>query len=149
MLTRQMASLDDVGTVATELIALAGKVNVWLFYGEMGSGKTTLINAIVKALGFNDAVSSPTFSIVNEYRGQNDDDKIFHFDFYRIKSETEAYDIGIEEYFYSGHFCFVEWPEKIPNLIPITHAKITLEIEDNTHRTIAVFLHDGKEKNRI
>ncbi len=149
MLAFQKIGLEDLRRVAKELIQKIGRVNVWLFYGEMGSGKTTLIKTIGEVLGVSDAMSSPTFSIVNEYSVQRENKKIFHFDFYRIKNETEAYDIGIEEYFYSDHFCFVEWPEKIPNLMPAEYAEITLEVEDNTHRTIAVSIHDGKEKNRI
>jgi len=149
VLTFKKTHLEDLSRVAKELIQRIEKVNVWLFYGEMGSGKTTFIKIIGELLGVEDAMSSPTFSIVNEYAVRAGAKKIFHFDFYRIKSETEAYDIGVEEYFYSDNFCFVEWPEKIPNLLPASYAKITLESEDNTHRTIAVSLHDGKEKNRI
>lgn len=145
----QKISITDLSRVAEEIVQRIGAVKVWLFYGEMGSGKTTLIKAIGAVLGVDDTMSSPTFSIVNEYELRNGDKKIFHFDFYRIKNEVEAYDIGIEEYFDSDHFCFVEWPEKIPNLTPAHCAEITLEIEDNTHRTIAVSIHDGKEKNRI
>lgn len=148
-LTFSKAKLDDLGMIARELIEKIGKTDIWLFYGEMGAGKTTLIKTLGEELGVTDAMSSPTFSIVNEYGLRDDNKKIFHFDFYRLKNEIEAYDIGLEEYFYSGHLCFVEWPEKIPNLLPASYAKITLEIEDNTHRTIAVSLHDGKEKNRI
>jgi tRNA threonylcarbamoyladenosine biosynthesis protein TsaE len=93
-------------------------------------------------------MSSPTFSIVNEYQ-LTEDKKIFHFDFYRIKKETEAYDIGTEEYFDSGHYCFVEWSEKIPSLLPLQYADVLITINDNTHRTIAFSTHDGEEKNRV
>lgn len=136
-MTFARVGLNDLSSVAEEIINSAGKVNVWLFHGEMGAGKTTLIKAIAKAMGVEDAVSSPTFSIVNEY-WINPQKKIFHFDFYRIKNEAEAWDIGTEEYFDSEHFCFVEWSEKIPGLIPQRKADINISIEDNTHRTIAL-----------
>jgi tRNA threonylcarbamoyladenosine biosynthesis protein TsaE len=101
-----------------------------------------------KALHVTDAMSSPTFSIVNEYEA-GDGGKVFHFDFYRIKNEAEAFDIGTEEYFYSGFPCFVEWPEKIPALIPDTYGEVNLSFENKTERTIAISLHDGEEKNRV
>jgi tRNA threonylcarbamoyladenosine biosynthesis protein TsaE len=136
-LTSTAVGLNDLRRVAEEIIAVAGSVKVWLFHGEMGAGKTTLIKTIGKVLGVNDSITSPTLSIVNEYL-IDDQKKLFHFDFYRIKNENEAYDIGVEEYFYSGHFCFVEWPDKIPGLLPERRADITITIEDNTHRTIVV-----------
>jgi tRNA threonylcarbamoyladenosine biosynthesis protein TsaE len=142
------AALTDLHEVAKTFIAKAGNSKVWLFYGEMGSGKTTFIKTLCSQLGVSDATSSPTFSIVNEYLTPAYT-KIFHFDFYRIKSEAEAYDIGTEEYFYSGNYCFVEWPEKIPSLIPTERAEIHLQSENPTHRTLALSVHDGKEKNRI
>jgi tRNA threonylcarbamoyladenosine biosynthesis protein TsaE len=123
-------------------------IKVWLFHGEMGSGKTTLIKTVCKTLGVTEAMSSPTFSIVNEYQTVTHN-KIYHFDFYRIKNEVEAADIGTEEYFYSGYPCFIEWPEKIPSLIPLQYADVTLQVETNTKRTIAITVHDGKEENRI
>jgi tRNA threonylcarbamoyladenosine biosynthesis protein TsaE len=136
-MTFASVGLNDLSSVAEEIVNIAGKVNVWLFHGEMGAGKTTLVKAVTKAMGVRDAVSSPTFSIVNEY-WINPQKKIFHFDFYRIKNEAEAWDIGTEEYFDSEHYCFVEWSEKIPSLIPHCKADINISIEDNTHRTIAV-----------
>jgi tRNA threonylcarbamoyladenosine biosynthesis protein TsaE len=140
-----ISGLEDVAQ------AIAGNVKeykVWLFHGEMGSGKTTLIKEVCKVLHVTDAMSSPTFSIVNEYEA-GDGSKVFHFDFYRIKNEAEAFDIGTEEYFYSGFPCFVEWPEKIPVLIPDTYGEVNLSFENKTERTIAISLHDGEEKNRI
>lgn len=128
-------SLGDLKTVADELIKAAGTVKVWCFDGEMGSGKTTLIKVICKQLGVVESTSSPTFSIINEY--QNDKgETIFHFDFYRLKKETEAYDMGVEEYFESGSYCFVEWPERIPTLYPMHYFKVKILEEMNNTRRI-------------
>ena len=141
-------TLKDLGTVAKAVASLASRYRVWLFRGDMGAGKTTLIKAVGAALGVTDTMSSPTFSIVNQYEtGANG--SIYHFDFYRIKSEAEAYDIGADEYFYSGHPCFIEWPEKIPSLIPSAHGSVTIEAIDGTHRNIVITVHDGEEENRI
>jgi tRNA threonylcarbamoyladenosine biosynthesis protein TsaE len=93
-------------------------------------------------------MSSPTFSIINEYFTDTNE-RIFHFDFYRIKNEGEAYDIGTEEYFYSGNYCLVEWPEKTPSLIPAERAEVSISLENQNLRTLALSVHDGKEKNRI
>jgi tRNA threonylcarbamoyladenosine biosynthesis protein TsaE len=140
-------ALKDVGKEIAEAVA---RVPVWLFYGEMGAGKTTLIKEVCRALGVEDAMSSPSFSIVNEYAaGRAGAAKVFHFDFYRIRSEAEAFDIGAEEYFYSGYPCLVEWPEKIPGLIPMTFASVTLSIDNETQRTIAISIHDREEKNGL
>lgn len=138
----------DLNDVATAFLEKAGNCKVWLFYGEMGSGKTTFIKALCSQLGVSDTMSSPTFSIVNEYLSDHNT-KVFHFDFYRIKNEAEAYDIGTEEYFYSGYHCFVEWPEKIPSLIPAESVEVSITPENQTYRTIAISVHDGQEKNRI
>ncbi|MBT1700831.1 tRNA (adenosine(37)-N6)-threonylcarbamoyltransferase complex ATPase subunit type 1 TsaE [Fulvivirgaceae bacterium PWU4] len=142
------ADLADLNKVAKDFIERAGNRRVWLLYGEMGSGKTTFIKDLCSQLGVADVMSSPTFSIVNEYLTRSNT-KVFHFDFYRIKNEAEAYDIGAEEYFYSGNYCFVEWPEKIPSLIPSEHVEVSILSENQTHRTLALSVHDGKEKNRI
>ena len=104
-----------------------------LFYGDMGVGKTTLIQAIVHELGGN-RVTSPTFSIVNEY--EVDNDIVYHFDFYRIESETEAYDIGIEDYFYAGHWVFIEWPEKIVGILPNEADISYIKLNNNGSRTL-------------
>ena len=140
--------LSDLESVAEALLREAGSCNVWIFFGEMGSGKTTLIKVIARKLGVTDAMSSPTFSIVNEYPA-TDDRKIYHFDFYRIKKEEEAWDIGLEEYLYSGNYCFIEWPEKIPSLIPAQHVAVKITTENNSQRTIALSVHDGEKENRI
>lgn len=142
------ADLADLNKVAKDFIERAGNRRVWLLYGEMGSGKTTFIKDLCNQLGVADVMSSPTFSIVNEYLTRSNT-KVFHFDFYRIKNEAEAYDIGAEEYFYSGNYCFVEWPEKIPSLIPSERVEVSILPENQTHRTLALSVHDGKEKNRI
>ncbi|HEY5919937.1 MAG TPA: tRNA (adenosine(37)-N6)-threonylcarbamoyltransferase complex ATPase subunit type 1 TsaE [Chryseolinea sp.] len=140
-------TLSDLRAIAQRIVEELAEFKVWLFYGEMGSGKTTLIKEICREAGVADVMSSPTFSIVNEY--ETSGGQAFHFDFYRIKNEAEAYDIGTDEYFYSGSPCFVEWPEKIPSLIPPKHASIDLQVENNTKRTIVISFHDGKEENRI
>ena len=139
---------EDLRQVAKAFLERAGHCRVWLLYGEMGSGKTTFVKSLCAHLGVTDMASSPTFSIVNEYE-TDDHRKIYHFDFYRIKNEAEAYDIGTEEYFYSGHLCLVEWPEKIPSLIPPEHVEVLITVENLTQRTIAISVHDGQEKKRI
>lgn len=140
-------TLTELDQVADEVVQNLKGVRVVVFHGEMGSGKTTFVKAMGKVLEVKDAMSSPTFSIVNEY--QTPEGKIFHFDFYRLKNETEAYDIGTEEYFDSGDLCFIEWPEKIPSLLPEAYAEVHITVEDETHRTIAFSIHDGKEEKRI
>ncbi len=140
--------LDDLPRVAKALATFVNQYNVWLFNGEMGAGKTTLIKEVCEAVGVVDSMSSPTFSIVNEYE-RKDHQKVFHFDFYRIKNEAEAVDIGVEEYLYSGHPCFIEWAEKIPSLIPLPYAEVSIQVEDNTHRTIVLSVHDGEKEIRL
>lgn len=110
---------------------------VILFYGEMGNGKTTLIKQLCKKLGVTEPTSSPTFSIVNEYK-TNDNKTIYHFDFYRIKDETEVLDFGYEEYLYSNNFCFIEWSEKIPNMIPNNTEKVYINIDEDGNRLISL-----------
>ncbi len=141
-------TLEALEGVAQEIVSRLNTYRVWLFRGEMGSGKTTLIKYVGRLLGVTGTMSSPTFSLVNEYAGSLFE-KIYHCDFYRIEKEIEARDIGVEEYFYSGYPCFVEWPEKIPSLIPLHHAEVTIQVETNTKRTIAIAVHDGKKENRF
>ncbi len=128
--------LNEISDIAKAVISKA-KHKIILFYGEMGSGKTTLIKEIVKQLGVEDTVNSPTFSLVNEYRTRKGE-IIYHFDFYRIEHEEEALDIGIEEYFYSNHWCFIEWPNKVENLLPLESVAIHLTINQNNTRTIQI-----------
>lgn len=109
---------------------------ILLFYGEMGAGKTTLIKAFCAALSVKDVVSSPTFSIVNEYHYPAG--IIYHFDFYRLKNQIEALDLGLEEYLYSGDYCLIEWPEKIPDFLPENCLKISLEVQPDQHRKLTV-----------
>ncbi len=127
-------SLSELTDVAQEVIKNS-KNKLLLFYGDMGVGKTTLIKEIVKQLGVNDNVSSPTYSLVNEYHSTNGS-KIFHFDFYRINKEEEALDMGIEEYFYSKNWCLIEWPNKVENLLPLSAVKITIKVNKNDLRTL-------------
>ncbi len=126
-------SIEEIQEAARKLIA-ENPNKVILFHGDMGVGKTTLIKAIAKELGVKEVTSSPTFSLVNEYTAVNNQ-CIYHFDMYRLKSETEAMDMGIDEYLYSGNWCFIEWAEKIPNLIPEAHSIIdlTLIIDGKRH----------------
>ena len=128
----------------TELPGVAQKIlkdfsdkKIVLFYGEMGAGKTTLIKVLCKELGVYELTSSPTFSIVNEYLS-TDNMSIYHFDFYRIEKEDEVFDLGYEDYFYSGNYCFVEWPEKIPNLLPDNALKVTIVHDEDNIRLISV-----------
>jgi tRNA threonylcarbamoyladenosine biosynthesis protein TsaE len=117
-------SIDEIQEVANKII-VENPNKVILFHGKMGVGKTTLIKALAKELGVKDATSSPTFSLVNEYQIDRNQ-YVYHFDVYRLKNETEAMDMGIDEYLYSGNWCFIEWAEKIPNLIPEKHSTINL-----------------------
>ena len=127
-------SLIQINEVAEKIITENPK-KVILFNGEMGVGKTTLIKQLCKNLGVQEATSSPTFSLVNEYQITNNQ-FVYHFDVYRLKTESEALDMGIEEYFYSGNWCFIEWSEKIPNLIPDEHSKINIELLANGNRKL-------------
>ena len=116
---------DQLDALAADLLGFLSGQRVWAFFGAMGAGKTTLIKALCRQLGVTENVSSPTFSLVNEYKDRHGK-SVYHFDFYRIESVREAYDLGYEEYFFSGDYCFVEWPEKILNLLPQEAASVTI-----------------------
>ena len=121
-----VSSLQELPQAASQLIDFAGNEKVFIFQGDMGTGKTTFIKAICKALGVDEGVTSPTFAIVNEYKSIGK--KIHHFDFYRLKTQTEALDMGAEEYFYSGNYCFIEWPEKIPDMLPLHYMSVNVKV---------------------
>ncbi|MDR1746622.1 MAG: tRNA (adenosine(37)-N6)-threonylcarbamoyltransferase complex ATPase subunit type 1 TsaE [Tannerella sp.] len=125
-------NLDTIREAARNFIREMGDCTVFAFYGDMGAGKTTFIKAICEELGVEDVINSPTFAIVNEYRSARTGELIYHFDFYRISELREAQDIGAEDYFYSGALCFIEWPEKIENLLP-----------DDTRRIVIAELADA------
>lgn len=127
-------TLQQLPTIAKELINEVSN-KVLLFYGEMGVGKTTLIKELVKQLEVDDVVSSPTFSLVNEYHSRRGE-TIYHFDFYRINDEEEALDMGIEDYLYSNNWCLIEWPEKIKNLLPLEAVSVYLSLNEDSTRTI-------------
>lgn len=120
-------SLDTIKEAAKEFVAQMGTTHVFAFYGKMGAGKTTFIKAVCEELGVNDVITSPTFAIVNEYQCETTGNPIYHFDFYRIKKLEEVYDMGYEDYFYSGNNCFIEWPELIEELLPEDAMKVTVE----------------------
>jgi tRNA threonylcarbamoyladenosine biosynthesis protein TsaE len=124
-------SVGELVGVARDILSHAGKKKIFLFYGEMGAGKTTLIKYFCKSLGVKSTVSSPTFSIVNEYIAGNRE-PVFHFDFYRINSVNEVHDIGLEEYFSSGNFCLVEWAEKIEGAFQQDAVKIRISVKEGS-----------------
>lgn len=126
-------TIEELPDVAAFILTATTHKTV-LFYGEMGVGKTTLIKELAKKLGVTDTITSPTFSIVNEY--ELEEDKLYHFDFYRVKNEEEVLDIGIEDYLYSGHWNFIEWPERVENLLPKETAIIKLTKNQNGSRTL-------------
>ncbi|MCH4823252.1 tRNA (adenosine(37)-N6)-threonylcarbamoyltransferase complex ATPase subunit type 1 TsaE [Gramella lutea] len=129
-LTYQLQDLD----VAVNYILSNAKSKTLLFYGDMGAGKTTLIRELVKALGVHETASSPTFSLVNHY--ESEEGSVFHFDFYRIEDETEALDMGIEDYLDSGNWNLIEWPEKIENLLGENTQKLVLKVESENTRKL-------------
>jgi len=129
--TYQEKDLDRIAKALLKHI----KPKIWLFYGAMGSGKTTLIKVLAKTLGVTDVTSSPTFSLVNEYLSDKGD-IVYHFDFYRIKDEEEALDMGVDDYFYTNNSCFVEWPEKIENLVPLNAVAIYITVNKDNSRTL-------------
>jgi tRNA threonylcarbamoyladenosine biosynthesis protein TsaE len=132
--------LSQLDSLADRIVDFAGELKVWLLEGEMGAGKTTLAQALCRRLGVSGSVQSPTYALVNEYEGKGGQ-IIYHFDFYRIKDETEAMDMGVEEYFDSGNHCLVEWPSRIPSLIPNGHLTISILLTNPHQRILQLSRH--------
>ena len=137
-MTINLPSPDNLQQAAAEFATLFRDHKIFAFYGQMGVGKTTFINAICQYLGVTDPTSSPTFAIVNEYALPQPGEVIYHFDFYRIKSLAEVYDIGYEDYFYSGNLCFIEWPELIEPLLPEEAVKVHIQPQPDGSRTLVI-----------
>lgn len=125
--------LDNIRAAAQEFIKNMGQARVFAFYGKMGAGKTTFVKAVCEKLGVCDVITSPTFAIINEYEG---DETIYHFDFYRIKKLEEVYDMGYEDYFYSGALCFIEWPELIEEILPDDAVRVSITEQQDGSRLV-------------
>ena len=135
MFSEKVSHLKALDTVAQHLIKQFPDHRIFAFYGKMGAGKTTFIQSVCKILGTNDNVTSPTFALINEYKtGQQK--SIFHFDFYRIKDIVEAFDLGYEDYLFSGNYCLIEWPEMIESLLPENIVKVKIEVDEDGARNI-------------
>lgn len=132
----KIKSLSEIEEAAKSFVEAMDQSTVFAFYGKMGAGKTTFIKAVCETLGVTDVVNSPTFSIVNEYRSDTTGELIYHFDFYRIKKLEEVYDMGYEDYFYSGAVCFIEWPELIEDLLPGDAVKVMIEEKEDGSRVV-------------
>ena len=133
----KIENIEHLASAARKFVDEMGENRVFAFYGKMGAGKTTFIKAICEELGVDDVITSPTFAIVNEY-ADAEGQPVYHFDFYRIKNLREAYDIGCEEYFYSGYPCFIEWPEMVEELLPEDVVSVRIEVSENEERTVFV-----------
>ena len=133
-------NIENIGEAAKTFIKAIGENKIFAFYGKMGSGKTTFIKAICEQLGVEDVITSPTFAIVNEYNYNDNSisNTIYHFDFYRIRRIEEVYDMGFEDYFYSGALCFIEWPELIEDLLPIDAVKVKINAVDDNTREVTI-----------
>lgn len=136
MFSERISSIEELQNVAEKLIRQFSEARVFAFYGKMGAGKTTFIQAICNALGSGDIVTSPTFALINEYNTR-DFSSIFHFDFYRINDLEEAFDLGYEDYVYSGDYCLIEWPEMIESLLPERYVEVQIEVPDENSRIIS------------
>ena len=132
----KISNLDNIQEAASAFIQQIGDHKVFAFYGSMGAGNTTFVKAICESLGVDDVITSPTFAIINEYHA--DDRVIYHFDFYRIKKLEEVYDMGYEDYFYSGSLCFIEWPELIEELLPEDAVKVSIKENPDGSRTVTL-----------
>ena len=131
-------NLEKIREAAREFVANIGDSTVFAFYGKMGAGKTTFIKAVCEELGVEDVITSPTFAIVNEYRSDASGELIYHFDFYRVKKIEEVYDMGFEDYFYSGALCFIEWPELCEEVLPEDTVKVTIEESSDGTRVVTI-----------
>ncbi len=132
-------SLDALDAAAEEFVALMGDETVYAFTGEMGAGKTTFINALCRALGVeDDPTGSPTFAIVNEYRSDTTAELIYHFDLYRIENLEQAVDIGVEDYLDSGALCFIEWPDRIDDILPDDTVRVNIEVLPDGGRRLTI-----------
>ena len=129
----RIENLDNIRAAARKFIQNMGDAHVFAFYGKMGAGKTTFVKAICEELGVEDVITSPTFAIINEYEG---DETIYHFDFYRIKKLEEVYDMGYEDYFYSGALCFIEWPELIEEILPDDAVRVSITEQQDGSRLV-------------
>lgn len=139
MKTIHVPNLEALPDAARQIVEMMGDATVYAFYGEMGAGKTTLISELCRALGVeDDEISSPTFSIINEYRSAETAELIYHFDLYRLKNLEEAFDIGAEDYFDSGALCLLEWPERIEDILPDDTVKVTVQVNDDDSRDIII-----------
>lgn len=128
-------SIDYIPVAAEKILNKHPDSKVFGFYGDLGTGKTTLIKSICEKIGVRDIINSPTFSLINEYH-YNNNEEIFHFDFYRINNLKEALDLGIEEYFFSGSYCFIEWPDLIENFLPEGFVRVTITSTGENSRLI-------------
>jgi tRNA threonylcarbamoyladenosine biosynthesis protein TsaE len=133
LLEKSVSDIHDLPALVSESLFFAGESKIWAFYGDLGAGKTTFIRHLCEQIGVVENVSSPTFSLINEYTTK-DHSNVYHFDFYRIESVQEAVDIGCVEYFESGSLCLIEWPEKILNLLPHPHIKIVINTDNSQRR---------------
>ncbi len=131
-------SVDHLDKIAMKLVNTYPDIRIFAIYGKMGSGKTTFIKSLCKISGVTEIVNSPTFSIINEYKTDRDD-SIFHFDFYRIKKQEEVLDIGYEDYFFSGSYCFIEWPGKVENLLPENTVRVIIEQSSKKNERVFIF----------
>jgi len=132
----RIQDLNHIDEAARQFVSQIGEHAVFAFYGKMGAGKTTFVKAICEALGVEDVITSPTFAIVNEYEAKQR--SIYHFDFYRIKKLEEVYDMGYEDYFYSGALCFIEWPELIEYLLPDDAVRVNIEVQPDGSRLVVL-----------